>query len=389
MNHDDHLHVRLRASGSARAAAGRAPRARPPGCRRSCARARARPAGPRGRAAVDLAAGGDEHQRRPAEHDDAKTVSSAATAAGRSAGTHARSTGIAARPRRRCARSVGTRAGRAARPRARAYRRCMARLALVTGASTGIGRACALHLAGRGFEVLAGVRDPDAPPGPETLPLDITSEAHVAAAARVGDGSTRSSTTPASRSSARSRWSPRRLAAPVRGQRARPGRGYLRAAAGAARRPRAGGEHGARSAAASPPRCSAVRGVQVRPRGLQRRAATRGRAARRARDQRRAGRHRDADLGEGRGRRRCADERDARSKRRRYGALIAASASAPSRWDARGYPPRRSPRSSAKRSRPSGRAPLRGRARRESAGCRGPLLPDRAFDALISAYSRR
>jgi hypothetical protein len=54
----------------------------------------------------------------------------------------------------------------------------MTRLALVTGASTGIGRACALHLAGRGFDVLAGVRNPaDAPEGLEPLRLDITSEA--------------------------------------------------------------------------------------------------------------------------------------------------------------------------------------------------------------------
>lgn len=64
----------------------------------------------------------------------------------------------------------------------------MPRLALVTGASTGIGRACALHLAGLGFHVLAGVRDPaDAPDGLEPLKLDVTSEADVAAAAeRVG-----------------------------------------------------------------------------------------------------------------------------------------------------------------------------------------------------------
>ena len=59
---------------------------------------------------------------------------------------------------------------------------------LVTGASTGIGRACAVHLAGRGFHVLAGVRDPaDAPDGLEPLRLDVTSETDVAAAAeRVG-----------------------------------------------------------------------------------------------------------------------------------------------------------------------------------------------------------
>jgi NAD(P)-dependent dehydrogenase (short-subunit alcohol dehydrogenase family) len=64
----------------------------------------------------------------------------------------------------------------------------MPRLALVTGASTGIGRACAIHLAGLGFHVLAGVRDPaDAPDGLEPLRLDVTSEADVAAAAdRVG-----------------------------------------------------------------------------------------------------------------------------------------------------------------------------------------------------------
>ena len=64
----------------------------------------------------------------------------------------------------------------------------MPRLALVTGASTGIGRACATHLAVLGFHVLAGVRDPaDAPDGLEPLQLDVTSETDVAAAAeRVG-----------------------------------------------------------------------------------------------------------------------------------------------------------------------------------------------------------
>ena len=61
-------------------------------------------------------------------------------------------------------------------------------LALVTGTSSGIGRAIAIDLAARGFEVLAGVRRPeDAPPGLEPIVLDVTSERDVAAAAeRVG-----------------------------------------------------------------------------------------------------------------------------------------------------------------------------------------------------------
>jgi NAD(P)-dependent dehydrogenase (short-subunit alcohol dehydrogenase family) len=65
----------------------------------------------------------------------------------------------------------------------------MAPLALVTGASTGIGRACALHLTTLGYEVLAGVRTTaDAPPGTEAIRLDVTNEADIAAVAeRVGD----------------------------------------------------------------------------------------------------------------------------------------------------------------------------------------------------------
>jgi NAD(P)-dependent dehydrogenase (short-subunit alcohol dehydrogenase family) len=64
----------------------------------------------------------------------------------------------------------------------------MAPLALVTGASSGIGRACAQHLSGLGFQVLAGVRnEADAPAGLEPLVLDVTSDADIAAAAeRVG-----------------------------------------------------------------------------------------------------------------------------------------------------------------------------------------------------------
>jgi NAD(P)-dependent dehydrogenase (short-subunit alcohol dehydrogenase family) len=61
----------------------------------------------------------------------------------------------------------------------------MARLALVTGTSSGIGRACAVHLAQQGFEVLAGVRDEaDAPPGLEAVKLDVTNAADIAAVAQ-------------------------------------------------------------------------------------------------------------------------------------------------------------------------------------------------------------
>ncbi|HME90972.1 MAG TPA: SDR family NAD(P)-dependent oxidoreductase, partial [Myxococcaceae bacterium] len=61
-------------------------------------------------------------------------------------------------------------------------------IAIITGASTGIGAATARELARRGFHVLAGVRrdrDADAIQGPGTEPLiiDITNPGHIRALA--------------------------------------------------------------------------------------------------------------------------------------------------------------------------------------------------------------
>ena len=61
---------------------------------------------------------------------------------------------------------------------------------VISGASTGIGRATALRLAGLGFDVLAGVRrESDAPEGTTPVLLDVTDgDAIEALATRVGTG---------------------------------------------------------------------------------------------------------------------------------------------------------------------------------------------------------
>jgi NAD(P)-dependent dehydrogenase (short-subunit alcohol dehydrogenase family) len=60
----------------------------------------------------------------------------------------------------------------------------LTRAVLVTGASTGIGEACALRLAARGWRVYAGVRrEGDAPAGTEAVLLDVTDEEQIRAAA--------------------------------------------------------------------------------------------------------------------------------------------------------------------------------------------------------------
>jgi NAD(P)-dependent dehydrogenase (short-subunit alcohol dehydrogenase family) len=62
------------------------------------------------------------------------------------------------------------------------------KIALVTGASSGIGQACAVHLVRSGWHVLAGVRRAgDAPEGTEEVLLDVTDGDQIRAAAGLVD----------------------------------------------------------------------------------------------------------------------------------------------------------------------------------------------------------
>jgi NADP-dependent 3-hydroxy acid dehydrogenase YdfG len=104
-----------------------------------------------------------------------------------------------------------------------------ARAVVVTGASTGIGAACALELDRLGFRVFAGVRraadgaalQRRASPLLTTVALDVTEAASVAGAARTASpgsstmpaspcpGRSNSSRSPTSAASSRSTWSGR------------------------------------------------------------------------------------------------------------------------------------------------------------------------------------
>ena len=62
------------------------------------------------------------------------------------------------------------------------------RSVLVTGASSGIGAACAVRMRDRGWRVLAGVRSPGtAPEGTEEVLIDVTEQRRVEEALRRGE----------------------------------------------------------------------------------------------------------------------------------------------------------------------------------------------------------
>ncbi len=183
---------------------------------------------------------------------------------------------------------------------------------LITGASTGIGRATTLHLASTGWTVLAGVRKPDdgdalvADGGERVAPivLDVTRPAQIAAAVeRVEEHGGRLDALV--NNAGVGYGGPLellpigRFARPARGQRARAGRRHPGAAAGAASRARTDRARLLDRRACGDGVHRAVCRVEARDRGDRRRAA--GGVAQLARAGRadRAGLGRDADLGQG------------------------------------------------------------------------------------------
>ena len=148
---------------------------------------------------------------------------------------------------------------RTRRPWNQSSRFCRMRAVVITGASGGIGRACALRLARNGFRVFAGYRKEadavsladEATGELEALPIDVTDADQIASAelrgrrGAVGAGGLWGLVNNAGRPGSRARrvTADRRSSSPARGQPGRPDGGHAGASAVAAARPRAGREH--------------------------------------------------------------------------------------------------------------------------------------------------